>query len=450
MRSKQDESGFCSSFLCASVRWQNMQIMMSSFVRHDLLLIRANSSSSVWSAVLILSISFSDVTFHLFGESESSPFPLISLLVLFVLEQKSLAFVLWWLFGLVLLSIPSFFFLVEPRTILISFAAYLQLALVYWYFYRYGLGSSFLLFRMIVLFHLILGLMQYSGMFELILEAPLSLMLNRANATSLVDIGRGVTFLTVEPSHALQSISFSIFVLSLSENRSDRYLAVLALLLTFFLSMAGQSFIYILVVLFVLIIFNPKFFVPLLILGMAIFPLLSGRAVDAIDGLSNFAVYLDSDALMGMMQLSGFRLPTVVASIDYLFSDPQAFGLGAWQLNILDSLYKFGFNVATLGHWGGQHDIHPVKPYSVFAVLVSDFWWFGFAVYFVFLMKQMSCFSYFRKLSAVSPVAVSMFGLSLFALTVMGTTGKPAFIAVLGLLAHQKAVYLHSLREIKQ
>jgi hypothetical protein len=392
--------------------------------------------SLLFSKILLLVISFSDVTFKLFWGSESNPFPLI-LLTFFFLSVGKIDFkMLVALVSVFVFSVISFFGAVRLQTVLISLSAYMQLILVYFYYKKFGINFNIALCRWIVLFHLVIGVMQYLGFFGFILELPLSVMLERSNTTALIEIGRGVTFLTTEPSHALQSIIFPIFILSMSLKYIDKFIAFTTIILTIFLSSAGVSIIYGMVIVVLIVILRPIYILFFIVLYIVFFEVMSERAFVI---LSYFYNILFSDGLISFvsaLEFSGFRFPSIFAPIYSLGSIPEMFGIGAWELNIIPSLYEAGFNVENLGHWKFTGELHPIKPYSVLGNLVSDLWWFGvlfFLLFFIYSIKDFISSGIFLKKSVIS---VSIYFLALFSIAFLVTIGKPAFIAILGVVAH--------------
>jgi hypothetical protein len=386
--------------------------------------------------LIFLSISFSDVTFNLFGNAETSPFPLLLISLIYLAKGKLTKFAIFFVAILVMMLFLGIKNGVAYSTALIALVAYFQIAIVYFFFKKYGLNVSEKLCLNIVIIHLVIGVVQYSGGFEEILTSCLSILMPRGSGASLSEIGRGVAFITTEPSHALQSILLPIFILSLSPSRLKKIIAILAIMVTLVLSQSGLSMIYVLVFI-ISILFRRKILIiiliPFLLLLVNFIPGRAGEVAPLIIATING---LNLDSFVELTQFSGFRFPSVYASLLALSDLPISIGLGAWELSIIKNLEIAGYEVGKLGHWAYTGEIHPVKPYSLLANIASDMWWLG-VVPFLFFIGGLIV-NYFRKAPALmlSSVPFAFFALSIFALLFLGTTGKASFVAILGIISH--------------
>ncbi len=397
--------------------------------------INTDRSSIFLANLLLLSLSFSDVTFNLFGATESTAFPLLIIGLMVLIEgriSKHLIYVVLFLISFFLLAVLNNLTL---KTSVVGLAAYLQLAFVYFYFKSHGVLFSLSLCRAVVYFHLGIGFLQTLGTFEALLSPLLSLMLPRFYATALTEIGRGVTFLTTEPSHALQSIILPIFVLSISSFKRDKILAIATVLLTLALSKAGLGMLYVMVMFTVILLAKPKYSPFVIVFALVAFSLLSGRATLVVVQAQNLLSNFNLETLLLAISFSGFRIPSVLAPIIALRDLPSVLGIGAWEVNILDNLYAAGFDVPNLGHWRFTREIHPIKPYSLLANIASDMWWFGVIPFFIFVFRTVLNSVKCKLFVNGNTLAISMFWLSIFAILFLMTMGKPSFIAILGIVA---------------
>lgn len=389
---------------------------------------------------VLLAISFSDITFNIFGRAESSPLPLVFITASYFLAGRCSISAIYYTLGLLLFFLVGLANNIPFQTAVISLVAYIQLVVVYVHYKNNGIDFTSQLCRNIIYFHLAIGFMQFSGFFDGILTPLLSLLMPRGSGSALSEIGRGVTFVTTEPSHALQSVIFPLFILSVSPRFYDRVLVVLTLIVTLALSQAGLVMIYLLVFFGAVAMRNVKTALVVSVMGYLLVDLIPGRAGVALSQLSDFVGQLNFETLVTISQHSGFRFPSVIASLLGLGELPAIMGLGAWELNILDNLSAVGFDLANLGHWRHTGELHPIKPYSLLANIAADMWWFGVFPFFMFMAFHVR--AYLKGYGMIKePLPFAFYVLAIFSVLFLMTTGKPAFVAILGVIAnfiHQK------------
>ena len=382
---------------------------------------------------LLVSVSFSDITFGaVSGETSSFPLLLALLLMLFRSDRVDGSYLGIVSLFLSLAVISSIFNGIELGLAVASAVAYMQVAAVAYYYWRYGWLHGMLIPSAIVCIHVVVGCLQYFGFLTAALDFVFSLTLPRGSATALHDIGRGVSFWNTEPSHALQSILLPCFIL-LFGTSWHRLLSVSVVIATVLMSSAGVGALYLII--FCLILFLLRPVLAFAILGaVVLFVWLIGA--EGRLGYISVVVYEyfswgGWSAIGNLTLLSGFRLPSVLSSYTNLLSIPSGFGSGYWSVSVLDLMELAGYETEVMGHWVFTGEYTPVKPYSLAANLVVDFWWFGAGlVLCVSWVRLKDIFGAFRA-GFLSDYQFCMIWVSLFGLLFLITAGKPAFASIL-------------------
>jgi hypothetical protein len=381
--------------------------------------------------LLLAAISFSDVTFNLFP-GESSPLPLMLVAWLLVIRGDIRLSGAMLLGGAVFVGLAySALFQISYSVSFTSALAYLQLLAVGAYYYKYGWshGSDFP--RMLVFFHLFVGVLQYFGAATNILEAFLTAALPRASATALGEIGRGVPFVTTEPSHALQSIALPCYLLLLEKSR-DRWFSIVSLALTLLMAGAGVGYLYFIFFIGFFVYRRPavagaSVFLVYILLAYVVPETRAGGILRMAAPLILSATVED---LRSLTALSGFRLPSVISSYMSLTSLPISFGFGSWEGSILTLMESAGYDTERLGHWIFTGEYHPVKPYSPVANLCVDFWWGGVIIALVMLYLPVKRWVSLESKGVLNPAISAFYVACLLGFLFLVTVGKPAFIAV--------------------
>lgn len=390
------------------------------------------TSIAVVEHLLLASISFSDVTFNLFP-GESSPLPLMLAAWLLAVRRDLRLFGMSLLGSCVVIGLAySSLFQISYSVSFTSVFSYLQLLAVGVYFYKYGWDHGTYFPRMLVIFHLAVGLLQHFGIASSILEPILSAALPRASATALLDIGRGVPFVTTEPSHALQSIVLPCYIILLHKVR-DRWFGITALALTLLMAGAGVGYLYFLFFTGFLAYRKPVIAAAAVALAYIIVAYLipDTRAGSILQTAVPLVTSSTLDDLRALTALSGFRVPSVISSYLSLASPPLSFGFGSWEKAILPLMESAGYDTERLGHWVFTGEYHPVKPYSPVANLCIDFWWLGLMAALVLLATPVRRWLSAESKGVVNPAASALYVACLFGFMILVTVGKPAFIAVI-------------------
>ncbi|WP_159098971.1 hypothetical protein [Aquabacterium olei] len=382
--------------------------------------------------MLLLAASFSDVTFHA-HPGESSVFPLALALALFGLrsDYSKNATVLVFL-ALALGVAYGWAGGASVESAAQAGIAYIQLIVVGAYYLKWGWTGPLSVPVGILSFHLIIGFMQYSEFASDSLAYFLGLLLPRSSAVALSDIGRGISFVSTEPSHALQSILLPMYLVAVEGDLRMRWLAAFSFLATVFFAGAGVGYVYLMVAILFASIRRPILaIVSSMVIALVVSSVLEKDSRIISLALSFFAIFDDWswDAFLMATSLSGFRLPSVLAAYSSLLYLPSWVGFGMWDVSSLEFISRLGYDVENLGHWRYTGELTSIKPYSPVANLILDFWWAGLVAPVLLVSKPLAtvlCSKASRNVVADALLCVGVFGVFFLV-----TVGKPAFVATI-------------------
>lgn len=382
--------------------------------------------------ILLLSVSFSDVTFHV-HPGESSVFPLVLALVLFGLRSDYSKNVVIFVFLALAFGIAyGWAGGASVDAAMQAGIAYLQLIVVGAYYLRWGWTGPLSVPIGILSFHLIIGFMQYSEVASESLAYFLGLLLPRSSAVALSDIGRGISFVSTEPSHALQSILLPMYLVAFEGDPRMKSLAAFSFLATVFFSGAGVGYVYLAIAILFASVRRPVLaVVASMLITLVIYSVLEKESRIISLALS-FSAILDGwswDAFLMATSLSGFRLPSVLAAYSSLLYPPSWVGFGMWDVRSLDFIARLGYDIENLGHWRYTGELTSIKPYSPVANLILDFWWAGLVAPILLVSKPLE--TVFNSKSGRNLVADALLFVGVFGVFFLVTVGKPAFVSTI-------------------
>jgi hypothetical protein len=233
---------------------------------------------------------------------------------------------------------------------------------------------------------LALGLLQISGALA-VLEPLFTALVPRASATALVEMGRGVTLVSSEPSRAGFEMVLLYGALRLMRPRMG-WVHDLAFLLFLVLCIQAISTL-VLAGLFLAVLWGWRALLalPLLALLWGLIALDQSRIQSLIDDLI-LAQNL-SDRFDLILQRSGFRITSLWGAGLYGLSHPFGGGVGNWPISMLEALGQTGLDPATLPYFASRFEgeFAPVRPTSVAGNLLLDLGVVGFVGVTVLLGK---------------------------------------------------------------
>lgn len=374
--------------------------------------------------------------------AETSPIPLMVALVLFHLRSgfdKNLIYSTLFLMLASALAIINEIVLID---IIEQLAVYLQVLFVGYYFYKFGIqGINIKLLYFILFFHCIVGISQY---FEIVAINNLISVLIPRTETLIDNIsGRGVPFLSTEPSEALQYILLPIFLLLVKGGNSKLNIILVwtTIVLTVFLSSSGTSFLSFMILIFfsaffylgftkfiIFLIFCFGLFLSIDILDLLIAYEVENRAVSiAIQLLDSNPSYL----FELISQISGFRFALDYASFSsFLYLQP-AYGVGSWTVNSLYSLSQAGIDINNFADFM-YLDTVPLKPVSLLGLLILEFGVLGILIVFYLAYVSIPAVNKFLKTKNEN-FSKPFLLLAVFKVSFLVIVGNPTSVAIIAL-----------------
>lgn len=309
-----------------------------------------------------------------------------------------------------------------------SFAAYMNSLLIFTFLLRadYKLISKFFpILKKLFYFLTILGLLQYFGLIGFI-DPLFKFLIPRGSAESLAFMGnRGVTLLSSEPSRAAYEFLFVYVAFRTIFLNKKNFLIYDLFILIFMLFIIKSGVGMILTLAYLAIFYRTKFFIlamALTIIAIPILDHLSGRAISLLISIMSSNSILELYNMI--LNVSGTRLISIIASFWYGILEPLGGGIGNWkessllalQMTSLDPANFYYFRENFNGNWS------MVRPSSYLFALMLDVGIIGCFVVLLLFFKIIS--KYFNLRSS----NVLLF--FLLYLTVIGEVGNPVpFVA---------------------
>jgi hypothetical protein len=382
---------------------------------------------------------FPDITFKLIP-GESSVFSLVGVVLWIIYKKKYnlFYFFLFAIFILSLFSIIAFVYGAPLKEIIKQVVAYLQISMVFAVIIDKDFELNLKYIPYIAGVIIVVGIIQRTGIFSVLLDSILPILIPRGSGHDLSLMGRGATLLSSEPSHSVQNNLLVMFLLIKYYLykigfRNSLSLGLLFYLIILVLSGAGTGLIYISILL-MFIILNLNIMRVLLLTFLIIissivlikFNLLPDRLIElttSIFNSNNLSTLLDI-----VIDRSGFRFPSVIASFNYALNNFIGYGPGSWFISILDAYRMTGIDISQLGRFKYTGEVTPTKPYSFFANLFLEF---GFIAMIPFIGSFIYIIINYFKAGKIQKIFI---GSSFLFLIVLSSLGKPTFIAILGII----------------
>jgi hypothetical protein len=257
--------------------------------------------------------------------------------------------------------------------VLRSFVAYLNPILVYLIILGCSKRELSIFCNMI---EKILGLFILIGIFQTIgiinfLEPIFKFIVPRSSTQSLVEMGgRGVTLLSSEPSRAAYEIIF-IYATWSYINRFIKYQYIFDFFfLIFILLIIRSSEGIVLLLIYLIAKYGIKFIFTVSVLGLFLASTLLEFQVRSVSFL--YSLFIQSsflDIYYLILNQSGFRLISLIASYRYAFFHPFGGGIGLWENTSIIALNETQINPNLMYYFeGGYTAIRPISFLSSIAL----------------------------------------------------------------------------------
>lgn len=327
---------------------------------------------------------------------------------------------------LFILSIMYGIFLSEGRSFfesIRSFAAYMNGLLIFVFLLKVDykfIAKLFPIIKGIFYILVILGILQMSGVIGF-LDPVFKFLIPRGTAESLAFMGnRGITLFSSEPSRASYELIFIYIAFRTIFVKKNRlvYYDFFLLLFVLFIIKSGTGLI--LLIVFFVIFYKSKFILILSILTLIALPFIdymSGRAMSILFDLLSSSSF--NNLYNILLNLSGFRLISIIASFYYGILHPFGGGIGNWQESSILAFKLTNIDPSSINFfkYRGGGEFIPVRPSSYISSLFLDMGLIGVIMYFLFLFKICKKF--------ISKYTINIFLYFLFYLIAVGAVGDP-------------------------
>ena len=367
-----------------------------------------------------------------FGILESEIFPwaiLFSILYMTSIDKRFLILFMFFIFS----SIYGYYLSggLAAAQVLRSFVAYVNPILIFTFLIKvnYNFIEKLLpISKNIFYFLLIFGFLQSFGIINF-LDPAIKLLIPRGTASSLENFGRGVTLLSTEPSRASYEFIF-IYLVFRTVFLNKRYHLIIDLFITYFVLFIIQSLAGIITLFVFLIVFYRLKFVLLSFLLACIIFLYwdlfvteffysNSRAIQLAIVLANSSSL--EDIYNMILNASGFRLISIIASFKYGFYTLIGGGIGNWEISSLESLNLTNYKPADIQYFIDSYNAqwNAIRPTSFVSALMLDVGIVGIIIVFVYFYQLLKNFF---KTDKVSRSVIIFF---FFYLVCVGSVGNP-------------------------
>ncbi|QSZ42368.1 hypothetical protein GJV85_09705 [Sulfurimonas aquatica] len=268
----------------------------------------------------------------------------------------------------------------------------------------------------------VLGLFQYFSLIDF-LDPFFKFLAPRASAESLAYMGnRGVTLLASEPSRASYEFLFiyiayrTIFLNQKFYLLSDLFLIIYMM----FIIKSGVGLI--LSIIFLIIFYRLKFILLGAALVLTALPFMDELGGRSFDLLINILTINSIDSLFEMLlNASGFRLISIIASFNYGIMELIGGGIGNWEQSSIVALGLTGLDPMNISYfkWFGGGNWISIRPTSYFFAFMLDTGIVGIGILSIYLYRNL--INYF-KINKTSRNIIVFFVLYFF---IIGSVGNP-------------------------
>jgi len=378
------------------------------------------------SFLFLFGIFFSSVTFNVTPGETSAISGLASALILFYIPIRDVFRVF------IIASFSAIFCYVFVNQnlpeIVKQLFAYIQILLVFYTIRFVDFEKLELIIRLMIAVNLIVCFMQFFNLGTVYLQTILDILMSRSSATALVDIGRGVSGVTSEPSHLALAAFLQAFILlysGLLRGRDYSYFCYIYILLMVILSSSGTGVTLLIIFLIPFAFSNRK--VLFLALGLLFLAPLLIDLPDRLTSILSYFTEINWDSAVDVFYLSGFRFPSVLSSYAYSFSEITIGGPGSWFTRIIEAYDYMGIDYKTLGHFADTNDWAPTKPMALFANISLEFGILGLFFSLILLIRSL------KRIPYLDLKFHPYYFVSIFALYFLSTAGNPEFLVIFAL-----------------
>lgn len=294
--------------------------------------------------------------------------------------KKTSAIVIFFCFYAVLNILTAVYFFETPITkILSTLFAYLNPILIFILLIKIKpphIEKIILALKHVFYFILFFGFLQTLNLTNF-LEDIYSFLIPRGNFKTLSISGRGASLLSTEPSRAALEVVFLALLLRKTIMKRQIYFDIFILAYVNLVIQGGYALLYSSI--YFLFSLSRKSF-------KIIVSLFTVSIVFSIETITSFRGYYilsrlfeTNTFLETLVQLSGFRVLSFIASIKFAFLNPFGGGFGNWEVSSLAALNLTKFDPSTIPHfiYLSEGFWHPIKPTSIFGNMLLDFGLFG-------------------------------------------------------------------------
>lgn len=281
-------------------------------------------------------------------------------------------------------------------------------------------------------FLIILGILQHTEVLSF-LNPFFKLIIPRGSLSSLNDFGgRGVTMLATEPERAYLHLTFLYCFFRKSKNLSVKW-DILYTIYGIIILKSLSGFIFNILVLTIL---NKKY----AMIGVLTF---FGIILASLSMLNTNRVFVFLSQIMEensfeelttlLINLSGFRLISLLTAFQSAISNPFGLGVGQWKYSSLEALQSSKYNPMSIDYFRDFANGHWVslRPTSFFSNIALDLGLFGIILILLFLIYKFQSFQLKNHIAYML-----IFFLYLF---IFGAAGDPVpWIVISSILVLQK------------
>jgi hypothetical protein len=372
-----------------------------------------------FTSLLFLFLFFPSITF---GILKAEIFPWALVISILYIKRYSLDFIFLFLFLFLNTVLSMLYFNLDITSSARSLLPYLNVLFTMLIVTNRNYIKFIYLIKGLLIFLLILGFLQYSGVLSNI-DFIFKTLVPRASSESLSFINRGVTLLSSEPARAGNVLIFIylsyriIFINSLVIRAISDLLILVYLLIIIKSAMASMFFI-----LFLILTYRSKLILPtVLIIILTTFTDLSegGRVIELFITLSSLDNFEEIVTLL--INTSGHRLLSIYAFYNYGFNELLGGGIGNWMNSSIDALYQTGYNISRMNYFirFGNGDAVSIRGSGFVTNLVLDTGLIGlllFSTYIGRLLKR------YWNISEDSKILIIIF---LIKILFVGSVGHP-------------------------
>jgi hypothetical protein len=273
----------------------------------------------------------------------------------------------------------------------------------------------------LLLFLFFLGIIQFSGLIS-ILEPFFNFLIPRSSASSLANIGRGVTLLSTEPSRAGYELLFLYAAWRALSSDRDSLLVLKDLLFFIYMIVIIQSALAVLLTLvYFAFVYKSRFGFLLLIIPILIFVVANFETRATLILRQIYPIITSPEIIEFFINRSGFRFVSIISAFNYGIYNIFGGGVGLWETTSIESFNVAGFDPTQVSYFVSQHggQFVGVRPTSYASNLALDIGVFGLLIFILLFYK------YIKRFIKLSASDKNIFYLFIFSFIFFGSVGNP-------------------------